>query len=607
MDGKLAYVIGIVVVAVVIVAALAAGGVFAAAKSAGRGTVAFQLTDPPVVPNGTQALVVSYTSAQVHATYANGTSAWIGSGQSGTVDLLSLVNLTQTIATISVGANAMINMARFNITSASITINGTTYPVIMPNPIVTANVTSNGTINSTSGVLVDLSPTIVSIYTSNSTVFVMVPSVRAVIVGNVPQASLSVGTKSSLTTKDRGDLERIRPNITITGESLSQNGSITSLSITVMDNSNQSVALKHVLLSGLPNVFILPGGWMTNVTTNVTAQTRPMFVRDIVPQEASVGVGLNGSVNGTYGNVGMEDKGGISAVIDGQLVNVSSTGTIAANAGAYVGMSSSERAALPMITDEGLQIRRFGVLNFIVLANGTLALPFDSNGYYGRICGPSPLENVTAGVNGSGAGVSAGTAIYCTPFNETGYTLAPGQSVTLTFRGNIAFGGSCEFRYPPTVQAGAVLPAVCPLDVMIVPGRRYLVTVTGTRGARATAVVNATGTVPIYANGTANMTNGTISTVGMKNGTVVNVSANERIDNFLVLGIDSSTVTGVFYNLYPVAFIGGVRAELHVGDTVGYSCDGTLARLSGMGTSNGHLTAAFVVVSSARSRYGCPM
>ena len=526
MANKVIYIGAAVVVIAILVGVLVESGVLAGATGTGKGNIALQLTDPPQVPSGTQSLVVTYSSAQLHLLNKNGTSTWVNSSQSGSADLLSLVNLTQTIASFSVAANVMITQARFNVTSAKITVNGTTYPVAVPEPEITANVTSNSSVNSTSSVVVDLSPTVITIFTSNSTLFVMVPSVRAVLVPGLPPANIHIGAKGNLTVRDRDELEHIRPNMRITGAALSVNGNVTSLSVTVVDDSNQSVRLKQVVLRGTPSVVVALND---SVTANSTIQAQMPLAT----------VGSNASVNAsTYpgniyasGNLNSRDGGGmmnggaessdhVSALINGRMEDLGNA--MAANLS--LGTSGVCQGECQNEVRQSYIISRFAMLDFIVLANGTLALPYS---YIHPLPEPYAVEACVHPVESAGVNASAGSAVnitggayvspavYCLPYNESGYLLQPGQSVTLTFNGRIGFGGVCE-PPPPGVAEPMVrtttLPNIpiwrwCPFSVGIVPGENYTIDVTGTRGAFAATTVTATGNLTtVYGGGTGTVT-----------------------------------------------------------------------------------------------------
>jgi hypothetical protein len=78
---------------------------------------------------------------------------------------------------------------------------------------------------------------------------------------------------------------------------------------------------------------------------------------------------------------------------------------------------------------------------------------------------------------------------------------------------------------------------------------------------------------------------------------------NQRIGNFVVLAINSNnTVTGNIWRFFPAAYLYPSRITLKIGDSVGYSCDGTLATLVLTSTSY-----AVFKTNTTKSSYGCPI
>ncbi|MCL5427681.1 MAG: DUF4382 domain-containing protein [Candidatus Marsarchaeota archaeon] len=211
---------GIVVIAVVVVVALAAWAIVGAGSSSGMRTLAVQLTDPPHVPQGTQALLVTYSSVDVHVSGVN-QSGWVVAQGSGTVNLTALVNASETIATAQVETNATVNMVRFNVSSAQIIINGTSYAVSMPNNQVTVAVTGNQKIssNSASSVVVSISPTVN--YNSGTGTYIMAPAARAIVVS--ANSSVEVGTNVG-STVSLGSGLRLRLGLGLGGTGNSSTG-----------------------------------------------------------------------------------------------------------------------------------------------------------------------------------------------------------------------------------------------------------------------------------------------------------------------------------------------------------------------------------------------
>ncbi len=124
------------------------------APGAKMATVPIGMTDPPSVPPGTKAVLVSYTDVQVHTTGSNGGS-WVTATGTGTVNMTGVVNASQTIANARVAVNSTINAVRMNVTSAKVLINGTAYTAEAPTLIV-ANVSSNNTVRGNSAILIDV-------------------------------------------------------------------------------------------------------------------------------------------------------------------------------------------------------------------------------------------------------------------------------------------------------------------------------------------------------------------------------------------------------------------------------------------------------------------
>ncbi|MEM0149902.1 MAG: DUF4382 domain-containing protein, partial [Candidatus Micrarchaeaceae archaeon] len=261
------------------------------------GTLTFQLTDPPEVPSGTQALVISYASLSAHYTARNGTSSWVSAQGSGSVNLLSTINASQIIGKASMPLNVTVDMVRFNITSAAITIDNVTYNVTVPSQQLIVHVTNANRINGTNSALIDFTPVVATIYTSNSTIFVLVPSVRAIVLGSSKaSASAQVGATIGINATEKHELELSRPNITISSATLSQNGNTTSLSITVVNNANASVNIKHIAIFGNESVRVNYKGRVAAIENNMIEVHNDVQV-NVGKDEPSFSVGGDGNAN----------------------------------------------------------------------------------------------------------------------------------------------------------------------------------------------------------------------------------------------------------------------------------------------------------------------
>ncbi len=228
------------------------------AGSAGTVTAPVMFTDPAHVPAGTDALVVDYSSVSVHSSGSAG-SGWVAASGSGSVNLLAVVNVSQVIGKANVSANSTINLVRLNVTSATITVNGTSYAVTLPNNNVTIAVTGQTKIGQSTGVLVDFAPTVTAVFNQNTTTFVMAPAARATVVANASAAAqANVGENVALSANAKAELSVATPNITISSASVEVNGTNTKVSVTVSDNSNSSVVLNSVVVRGNESVVASP-------------------------------------------------------------------------------------------------------------------------------------------------------------------------------------------------------------------------------------------------------------------------------------------------------------------------------------------------------------
>lgn len=411
--------IGVIVVIVIIAAAFFLYGSGPAAQSGGGTTpqsgqslLAVQITDPPQVPAHTQSLVVAYSSVQVHTSGGAG-SGWVSATGSGSIDLMAVLNLSQTIATASVANGTTVDMVRFNVTSAKITINGTTYNVTVPSSTVTAKLTGESRVNGTNKALLQLSPVVATIVTENSTVFVLVPSVKAVIVGS-SSASLSVGARESLRA-DEEDRLNSTASVSITGASLLVSGNTTKLSVTVSDSSNSSVVIKHIGVFGNESVLfnksaiVARADAQANESLSIARERLAEFCSN-VNKSASTSGSVNGIVrigalgSGSSNNTAASSEASDVEVEGGYSVHVNGSICTAASAAFISTLSNQINSQLINLTAKiSSQQESARFFAFIVAGNSTL---------------------ITPSAEGD--------------FESSGYTLQAGQSHTFTFTGKIA-------------------------------------------------------------------------------------------------------------------------------------------------------------------------
>ncbi len=237
------------------------------------GTMEVLLTDPPTVPENVSAVYIEYSEVQVHIADAGNSSGWYQLTGSGEVNLMSVVNVSQTIATSNLPAGKF-NGLRFNVTGVSVTyspdldiVKSQNYTGLMVNSHNTLYVWIPGGINvtaaETSAALVDLTPTVVLAGSASNPTFVFIPTATGYVIPSsaIPAESHAIGTRVDLassswwTTVERGT------HFAIMSVSLT----LDSLNITVTNQGTSSVILR---LAGVTTQTSLSGGMESTLRTS---------------------------------------------------------------------------------------------------------------------------------------------------------------------------------------------------------------------------------------------------------------------------------------------------------------------------------------------------
>lgn len=223
--------------------------------SSGSGTLVLLLHDPPHVPANVSAVYVTYSNIAIHIADDSHDSGWIPLNQSGTINLMSVVNFTQTITKVVIGAGTF-NLFRMNLSSVVVTYNSHNYTATVPNNELTVSIIGGLELSdsSTKGAVIDISPTILmynSSSTSTSPSFTMIPSAKAYVVPSehLSQEDQQVGNRENdsedqwLTHDIQNEDQQTMFNIT--SAALSN----TSISVTVKNTGNTSVLLLTVFIA----------------------------------------------------------------------------------------------------------------------------------------------------------------------------------------------------------------------------------------------------------------------------------------------------------------------------------------------------------------------
>ena len=217
------------------------------------------LTDPPTVPAGTTVLNLTYSDILLHVTYPNETAAWLPVNASGTVNLFSLVNMSQTLASTTIPIGSMVDKIQFTIADVKAMVSGTKYNVTALTDTLVIRI-ANSRVNQTlSGVLLDFNPTLVQIQATDANgtsvnYYVLVPSATAIIINGLSKDQLRVGTIVKIGENNRVKLVRVveefKNNVTIVSASLSVKGNATTLSVTLKNEGDFAFRVFGLTLHG---------------------------------------------------------------------------------------------------------------------------------------------------------------------------------------------------------------------------------------------------------------------------------------------------------------------------------------------------------------------
>ncbi len=547
MAGKIVYVISAIIAVAIIAGAVLFLGQPASNNSGALSTttlpqsvmqvlntsrLSVQLTDPPTVPNGTTSLIINYSDISAHLSSGTNSSGWVNGTGSGSVNLLSIVNTTQIMGNVTLAKNATINMVRFYISGAWIVINNTKYNVTVPSGMITAHITSANRLRSTSSAILDLSPVIATIYTNNSTIFVMVPSVRAIV---VPTATINLhtGLKVGFSSNITNQLNDLRPNITIRSINLIANtNNSTSIVVAVQNMGETNVTINNIALFGNESVIIKPtvpvdlsneqvqlndsANTIVNVSSDVIHANGNMpyqlnnLIKTQLKAKSSIAANTSINVNSLIqSNTNANSVIGLSSNGINAFGNIITSGSINLSAiehehpyahglglninGSVVNLDNvirniSNRASIENEIEIGTHLSNFRVVNFFVGSNGQLILPFANR------CDVSSNENIStsqtgdANANASNVKANSSSSInshanirtYClnSQYNiegqQRGYVIPAKSSATFIFTDKISIGNGV-------------------ITVMPIIGNTYTVRVTGEEGAQASSSVVASG------------------------------------------------------------------------------------------------------------------
>ena len=160
-----------------------------------------------------------------------------------------------------------VTQVKVNISNAVITIGGKNSTVVIGEGTLTINITSNNSIHGQGNALIDLVPSVTAIETVDKTIYILTPSVRAVIApadvfagqssnvssGPPPRVGSKVRFASNVNISHI--FRSVTPTLSITAASIAVNGNNTDLSITIENTGNSSVELNGLMINGSKKVY----------------------------------------------------------------------------------------------------------------------------------------------------------------------------------------------------------------------------------------------------------------------------------------------------------------------------------------------------------------
>ena len=249
-----------IVPAIILLIFISGIAVYAYDALSGRASyIPVSITDPPQVPAGTQALYINYSSLSLHLDM-NGKSVWIPVNSEGRIDVMNIINESQVIGELSTVKNSSLEGARFNVTSASITIGNVTYPVKIMETSVSAEAGSGQHINSTSGVLLSFYPVVIPLYVNGEPSFVMLPTLKAGVGSNPTLAggihaywhagsAAEVKQRYPLDTEERNALfYDYQANISVENYSMSDTGNLMRIRIGLRNAGKDNITVMGIML-----------------------------------------------------------------------------------------------------------------------------------------------------------------------------------------------------------------------------------------------------------------------------------------------------------------------------------------------------------------------
>lgn len=312
--------------------------------STSGGDFAMMATDPPVAASGVSSATVAYDGLALHSAGSSSASGWTEIDASGTINLTSSVNISQTIASTQVQSGTY-NMVAMNVTSGTVVCNGQTYSAAIASGDLQIDLNSNVQVNSStsSAAIIDLRTFIINAGNTSNPQFVIAASAQATSVpsSDVTTASLQVGATSNLQGQAWWTTFQAQTStkVSITSAALTAG----SLSLQLGNSGNASADVQTVVITpvsagttanaSLPAtlsgsaVFTVNGSGSAQESNTLQGAILLNSTGTIIDAGSTTSVGFTGSMSLSFGTGVIQ----VSGVVPGQtyLITVMGANTFA--------------------------------------------------------------------------------------------------------------------------------------------------------------------------------------------------------------------------------------------------------------------------------------
>lgn len=215
----------------------------------GTGDFAVWATDPPVVASGVTAATATYDSLAVHTAGDSNSTGWVKLNATGTINLMSSANVSQTIASAKIQSGAY-DIMRMGIKSATVTYHNQVYAATVASSNLTSKLQSQAQVSSTqsAAAIVDMRTFIINAANSSQPEFVFSACAKSTAVppSQVTSTDTQVGSQTNLQGNWWvGFNDQTSTNVTITSTTLTSG----SLDLQMKNTGNDTAHIQTIIIT----------------------------------------------------------------------------------------------------------------------------------------------------------------------------------------------------------------------------------------------------------------------------------------------------------------------------------------------------------------------